>query len=62
MLNKKSKIYLAGHRGLVGSAILQKLKNSGYKNITVKTSQQLDLRDQKKVMNFLEKMQKFLWK
>ena len=55
MLNKKSKIYLAGHRGLVGSAILQKLKNSGYKNITVKTSQQLDLRDQKKVMNFFKK-------
>jgi GDP-L-fucose synthase len=55
MLNKKSKIYLAGHRGLVGSAILQKLKNSGYKNITTKTSQQLDLRDQKKVMNFFKK-------
>ena len=55
MLNKNSKIYLAGHRGLVGSAILQKLKNSGYKNITTKTSQQLDLRDQKKVMNFFKK-------
>jgi GDP-L-fucose synthase len=55
MLNKKSRIYLAGHRGLVGSAILQKLKNSGYKNITTKTSQQLDLRDQKKVMNFFKK-------
>ena len=55
MLNKKSKIYLAGHRGLVGSAILQKLKNSGYKNITTKNSQQLDLRDQKKVMNFFKK-------
>ena len=55
MLNKKSKIYLAGHRGLVGSAILQKLKNSGYKNITTKTSKQLDLRDQKKVMNFFKK-------
>ena len=46
---------MAGHRGLVGSAILQKLKNSGYKNITTKTSQQLDLRDQKKVMNFFKK-------
>ena len=55
MLNKKSKIYLAGHRGLVGSAILQKLKNSGYKNITTKNSQQLDLRDQKKVMDFFKK-------
>jgi GDP-L-fucose synthase len=55
MLNKKSKIYLAGHRGLVGSAILQKLKNSGYKNIITRTSQQLDLRDQKKVINFFKK-------
>ena len=55
MLNKESKIYLAGHRGLVGSSILKKLKNSGYKNITVKTRHQLDLRDQKKVMNFFKK-------
>ena len=55
MLNKKSKIYLAGHKGLVGSAIFQKLKDSGYKNIIVKTRKQLDLRDQKKVMNFFRK-------
>jgi len=55
MLNINSRIYLAGHRGLVGSAILQKLKNSGYKNITVQTSQQLDLRNQKKVANFFKK-------
>ena len=55
MFNKKSRIYLAGHRGLVGSAIFQKLKKSGYKNIKVQTSQQLDLRDQKKVMNFFKK-------
>jgi GDP-L-fucose synthase len=55
MLNKESKIYLAGHRGLVGSSILQKLKNSGYKNIIVQTRYQLDLKDQKKVMNFFKK-------
>ena len=55
MLNKESKIYLAGHRGLVGSSILKKLKNSGYKNIIVQTRHQLDLRDQKKVMNFFKK-------
>ncbi|MDA7697735.1 GDP-L-fucose synthase [Candidatus Pelagibacter sp.] len=55
MLNKESKIYLAGHRGLVGSSILKKLKNFGYKNIIVRTRHQLDLRDQKKVMNFFKK-------
>ena len=55
MLNKKSKIYLAGHRGMVGSSILKKLKKSGYKNIIVQTRHQLDLRDQKKVMNFFKK-------
>ena len=55
MLNKESKIYLAGHRGLVGSSILKRLKNSGYKNIIVQTRHQLDLRDQKKVMNFFKK-------
>ena len=55
MLNKQSKIYLAGHRGMVGSSILKKLKKSGYKNIIVQTRHQLDLRDQKKVMNFFKK-------
>ena len=55
MLNKESKIYLAGHRGMVGSSILKKLKDSGYKNIIVQTRHQLDLRDQKKVMNFFKK-------
>ena len=55
MLNKESKIYLAGHRGMVGSSILKKLKKSGYKNIIVQTRHQLDLRDQKKVMNFFKK-------
>ena len=55
MLNKESKIYLAGHRGMVGSSILKKLKDSGYKNIIVQTRHQLDLMDQKKVMNFFKK-------
>lgn len=54
-LNKKSTIYLAGHRGLVGSAILKKLKNLGYKNISVQSSHKLDLRNQKKVLNFFKK-------
>ena len=55
MLNKSSKIYIAGHNGLVGSAILRKLKKDGYKNIIYKDRKQLDLKDQKKVSNFLRK-------
>jgi len=54
-LNKNSKIYLAGHKGLVGSAILKKLQSCGYKNIMVRNRKQLDLRDQKKVFNFFKK-------
>lgn len=44
-MNKDSKIYIAGHRGLVGSAIYAKLIQLGYKNIVIKTSQELDLRN-----------------
>lgn len=55
MLNKKSKIFLAGHKGLVGSAILKKLKKLGYQNITVQTHKQLDLKNQKKVLKFFRK-------
>ena len=55
MINIYSKIYVAGHNGLVGSAILRKLKKKGYKNIVHRTRKQLDLKDQKKVFNFLKK-------
>ncbi len=55
MLDKKSKIFLAGHNGMVGSAILKKLKLNGYENIILKTRKQLDLKDQKKVLNFFKK-------
>ena len=55
MINKKTKIFLTGHRGLVGSAILRKFKKNGFVNVFTKTSQQLDLRDQKKVLNFFKK-------
>ena len=55
MINKWSKIYIAGHKGLVGSAILRRLKSYGYKNLIVKTRKELDLSDQKKVLNFLKK-------
>lgn len=55
MISKNSKVYVAGHTGLVGSAILRKLKSLNYKNLIYKSSKQLDLRDQKKVFRFLEK-------
>ena len=55
MINITSKIYIAGHNGLVGSAILRKLKNKGYKNIIYRSKKQLDLKDQKKTLNFLLK-------
>ena len=55
MLNKNSKIYVAGHKGLVGSAIIRRLKRKGYSNLIFKTSKELDLRDQNKVLRFLKK-------
>jgi GDP-L-fucose synthase len=54
MINSKSKIYIAGHRGMVGSAILNKLREQGYTNLPVRTSTELDLRDQHAVDNFVE--------
>jgi len=51
-LNKDSKIYIAGHRGLVGSAILENLKNKGYSNIITRTHKELDLTNQVDVANF----------
>lgn len=47
-----AKIYIAGHRGMVGSAILRSLKNKGYSNFVLKTSAELDLRNQEQVANF----------
>ncbi len=55
MINLNSKIYLAGHKGLVGSAILRKLKSKGYKNVIYRSKKQLDLKNQRKVQNFLKK-------
>ena len=54
MINLKSKIYVAGHKGLVGSAIIRKLKKKGYKNIIFRSKKQLDLKNQKKVLSFLK--------
>lgn len=55
MINKKSKIFLAGHNGMVGSAILDLLKRRKYKNIITLEKKKLDLRDQLKVNKFLTK-------
>ncbi|WP_353777106.1 NAD-dependent epimerase/dehydratase family protein [Winogradskyella sp. 3972H.M.0a.05] len=51
-MNKDSKIYVAGHRGLVGSAILKNLKAKGYKNIITRTHNELDLANQSEVESF----------
>lgn len=51
-LEKLAKIYVAGHRGMVGSAIVRKLQKEGYTNLVLKTSAELDLRDQVKVTAF----------
>lgn len=53
-MDKNSKIYIAGHRGMVGSAILRKLQKEGYSNFILKTSGELDLRDQVAVAKFFE--------
>lgn len=53
MLRKNSKIYLAGHKGLVGSAVLRLLKKKGFRKIFFKTRKQLDLRKQKSVFDYL---------
>lgn len=50
----ESKIYIAGHRGMVGSAIVRKLNSEGYKNLIVRTSSELDLRNQQAVNIFFE--------
>jgi GDP-L-fucose synthase len=53
-MNKEAKIYIAGHRGMVGSAIHRKLLSLGYSNIVTKTSAELDLRIQERVNEFFE--------
>ncbi len=51
-MNKEDKIYIAGHRGMVGSAILRKLQSEGFTNVIVRTSKELDLRIQQQVIDF----------
>jgi len=54
-MNKDAKIYIAGHRGLVGGAITRSLQSEGYTNLITRTHDELDLLNQREVNNFLEK-------
>lgn len=54
-MNKSSKIYVAGHRGMVGSAIVRKLKENNFENFVLRTSSELDLRNQAEVNDFFAK-------
>lgn len=58
-LNKNSKIYIAGHQGMVGSSCWNLLYSKGYKNLIGYTSKELDLRNQRKVTNFIRKEKPF---
>ncbi len=51
-MEKNAKIYVAGHRGMVGSALVRRLESEGYQNIIVRTSRELDLRNQQAVIDF----------
>lgn len=53
-MNLDSKIFVAGHRGLVGSAIVRSLREQGYKNLVLATSKDLDLRDENATLNFFK--------
>ena len=54
MIAKDAKIYIAGHKGMVGSACKRVLTSAGYSNILGKTSKELDLRNQKSVHAFIK--------
>ena len=54
-MKKESRIYIAGHKGMVGSGLERKLRKEGYNNIVTKTSIELDLRNQQAVNNFFKK-------
>ena len=53
-MEKKDKIYIAGHKGMVGSAIVRKLQAEGFENLLVRTSAELDLRSQEAVDTFFK--------
>src|SRR5690606_14795644 len=55
MMQKDAKIYVAGHRGMVGSAIVRRLQELGFTRLILRTLAALDLRDQRAVNSFFEK-------
>ena len=55
-LNKKSKIFIAGHNGMVGSSVLRHFRKKGYKNLFFRNRKNLDLIDQKKTYSFISKI------
>ena len=55
MINKKSRIFVTGHKGLVGSAVVRRLEHFGYKKILTVDKKKLDLRNQQQVFNFFKK-------
>jgi GDP-L-fucose synthase len=54
MIDKKDKIFVTGHKGLVGSAVVRRLNHHGYKNILIVDKKKLDLRRQQPVFNFFK--------
>jgi len=56
-MKRESRVYIAGHRGMVGSAILRKLKERGYRNLICRTHEHLDLTRQEQVEEFFNKDQ-----
>lgn len=56
-MNQNSKIYVAGHEGMIGSLLLEELIYRGYKNVITKEFEQLDLRDQSMTTEFIQKSQ-----
>ena len=61
MIDLKAKIYVAGHKGLVGSAILRKLNKRGYKKIITENKSKLDLTNQSKVYDFIKKKKTYFY-
>ena len=61
MMEKNAKIYVAGHRGMVGSAIVRELQRQGYSNIITRTHKELDLTRQDQVEAFLKRKSRSMY-
>ena len=59
-MHLNDKIYVAGHSGLVGSALVRELKKEGYNNLLLRTHDELDLTNQVQVQDFFKKVLKYL--